>query len=404
MKKVLFCLIAGAFATSASFAQGVPMLKGNSIKNSEVQKVKQQHQVSSSANRELLNSPYFIDYSVLDNLAQGATADYERFVWPLNSRYTTDDAGVIFNFAGVVFRNWNGYSDRNDPQGSFDETQSAPNRFLHIDSLFFIITHENNSGLEDSIILQISRQGATGGFSQSAPIVWQDTIKTTTSLSPAGNWLGANVIHVLAYAPNFDMPVNTFPGVSLKYLAPKEDTLGFVGTYTPNPAGPGAPNTIPLSTTYPYSYLRLPGQFDDGIFNPAGVYYLNDEGGPAIDPTSGDTTWFYIQGVECWVKATVGEVQGLEDVVSNGVRMGNIFPNPATETAGLYISLEKAAKVQVEIYDITGKLVSSQAKGNLMAGENKIIMNASELKAGSYIYRVLADGAPSVSKRFNVIR
>ncbi|MCC6769210.1 MAG: hypothetical protein IT240_09215, partial [Bacteroidia bacterium] len=58
MKKVLFCLIAGAFATSASFAQGVPMLKGNSIKNSEVQKVKQQHQVSSSANRELLNSPY----------------------------------------------------------------------------------------------------------------------------------------------------------------------------------------------------------------------------------------------------------------------------------------------------------------------------------------------------------
>lgn len=68
--------------------------------------------------------------------------------------------------------------------------------------------------------------------------------------------------------------------------------------------------------------------------------------------------------------------------------MGNIFPNPATETAGLYISLEKATKVQVEIYDITGKLVSSQAKGNLMAGENKIIMNASELKARCIISTV----------------
>jgi hypothetical protein len=404
MKKLLFSVFAFALAALPAFSQGLPMAKGHRIQKQELQTLKQLHQRTTDVNRELIDVPFYIDYAVLDNLNQGSTEDYDSFVWGLNSRYVEGDGNVIFNFAGVIFRKWTGYTDPTDPQGTFDETPAAANRFIHIDSVFVSVTHENNSGLEDTVILQISRQGATGGFSQSAPIIWQDTTKTSESLSPSGNWLGANTLIVLSYAPNLDLPVNTFPGVSLKYLAPKSDSLGILGSYTPNPDGPAAPNTIALRTTYPYSYVRWPGRLDNSIFNPAGVFYVDGTGGAQIDPTSGDTVFFYVQNWEIWIQGTVREVQGIEDLSSNGIRMGNVFPNPLNETAGLYISLENQANVSIEIYDITGKLISSQSQGNIMAGETKITMDASNLQAGSYMYRVLANGAPSLAKKFTVVR
>jgi len=404
MKKVLLSIFAGALAISPSFSQGISYSKGHPVSGSEFRALKQKHQSKLNVNRELIDVPFYIDYSVLDNQDQGATADYERFVWPLNSRYVSGDGGSIFNFAGVVFRNWNGYTDPSDPQGTFDETQPSANRYLHIDSVFVVVTHENNSGLEDTLIVQISRQGATGGFSQAAPLVWQDTIKTTESLSPSGNWLGSNTLVTLSYAPDLDLPVNTFPGISLKYLGDKSDSLGFLGSYTPNPAGPASPNSIPLATNYPYSYLRMPGRLDDAIFNPSGVFYVDSEGKPEIDPTSNDTVFFYVQNIEMWIQATVVEVSGIEENAANGIRLGNIFPNPMTEVAGLYISLDKPSEVSVEIYDIAGKLVSTQAQGRLMAGESKINVNASALQAGSYIYRVIAENGASSARKFTVVR
>jgi hypothetical protein len=405
MKKFLFSFSVTILLTGSAFSQGLPMIKGNPVDNNEFRLLKQKHQRNLNPNRELIDVPFYIDYSVLDNLDQGATEDYSRFVWPLNSNYVEGD-GNVYSFAGVIFRKWAGYTDTEDPQGTFDETQPGSKRFIHIDSVFVPITHENNSGQENSVILQISRQSATGGFSQSAPILWKDTAKTTTSLSPSGNWLGANALVTLSYAPNLDMPVNTFPGISLKYLAPKSDSLGFLGAFTPNPDGPAAGNAIPLRSKFPYSFVRWPGRFDNAIFSPAGngVYYVDSQGKAQIDATSGDTVFFFIQNLEIWILGTVREVQGIEENGVNGVRLGNIFPNPMNETAGLYVSLEQPSQVSVEIYDLAGKLVSAQPQGRLMNGENKITIESAALAPGAYMYRVLANGAPSVARKFTVVR
>lgn len=71
----------------------------------------------------------------------------------------------------------------------------------------------------------------------------------------------------------------------------------------------------------------------------------------------------------------------------------SIYPNPAVEYATLSLQLEKAAKVSVSIFDITGKLVYENKGSEVPAGSNQMNIKTSEFATGTYQVVIQANDA-----------
>jgi cytochrome c5 len=63
----------------------------------------------------------------------------------------------------------------------------------------------------------------------------------------------------------------------------------------------------------------------------------------------------------------------------------NIYPNPVFDLAKLKFSLKNAESIAIEIYDYTGKKISTLFKGYVNSHENEIEWNTQSLRSGTYI-------------------
>ncbi|HMZ49685.1 MAG TPA: T9SS type A sorting domain-containing protein, partial [Flavobacteriales bacterium] len=68
----------------------------------------------------------------------------------------------------------------------------------------------------------------------------------------------------------------------------------------------------------------------------------------------------------------------------------SIHPVPATDRAWIDIPLAHAARVTVDLYDLSGSLVRSVHNGPLLPGDHRIGLDTREIPAGMYVIRVLA--------------
>jgi hypothetical protein len=87
----------------------------------------------------------------------------------------------------------------------------------------------------------------------------------------------------------------------------------------------------------------------------------------------------------------------------NAVTKGNLSlfaasPNPASNSININFSVEKPSKVEVEIYDITGKIIKTIKNNDVVTGKNAISVDLSNLEAGSYMYSINANGNKMFSK------
>jgi len=69
-----------------------------------------------------------------------------------------------------------------------------------------------------------------------------------------------------------------------------------------------------------------------------------------------------------------------------------IYPNPVLEQGFLSISLPVQSELQIEIYDISGRVVMSIEPGQMTAGRHDIQMNLTEMNSGVYFVRVECSG------------
>jgi hypothetical protein len=83
--------------------------------------------------------------------------------------------------------------------------------------------------------------------------------------------------------------------------------------------------------------------------------------------------------------------------VSNELSL-NVFPNPAVETAQVNYNLPVSSNVTITVYDVTGKVVSVQNKGNQSAGRNFTVINTAEMANGFYTVTVQTDATRISSK------
>lgn len=91
--------------------------------------------------------------------------------------------------------------------------------------------------------------------------------------------------------------------------------------------------------------------------------------------------------------------QGINNSVSKkDLTLFAAFPNPAANEITINFGLLKAGKAEIEIYDVTGKLVNSIKFDNLEAGNHTSKVDLSHLNAGVYLYSVKSENAKMYSK------
>ena len=66
------------------------------------------------------------------------------------------------------------------------------------------------------------------------------------------------------------------------------------------------------------------------------------------------------------------------------------YPNPFSHTTTIAFKLEKAASVQIDIIDISGKKVRELVSGQYGVGEQEVQFNREGLKSGMYFYTIKA--------------
>ena len=89
----------------------------------------------------------------------------------------------------------------------------------------------------------------------------------------------------------------------------------------------------------------------------------------------------------------------------NGVKM-TTYPNPAVSSESLTVQygLENVAeKVEINIFDMNGKLVHTIVEGDKAAGIHNVNVPAGTLSAGSYVYSIQANSG-RMAKRLEVLK
>jgi hypothetical protein len=83
----------------------------------------------------------------------------------------------------------------------------------------------------------------------------------------------------------------------------------------------------------------------------------------------------------------------------NGVTLSQNVPNPAINNTKVDFSLVNNQEVNVNLFDITGKLVKGYNLGNLSAGNHSISFDTSDLSTGTYFYSL-----NNITRKMSVIK
>lgn len=88
----------------------------------------------------------------------------------------------------------------------------------------------------------------------------------------------------------------------------------------------------------------------------------------------------------------------VEDKISDSELGLNVFPNPSVEQAQVNYNLSSSSPVTISIYDLTGKLISSEDKGTQAAGRHFTMINTGAMANGFYTVSVQTSSTRSTTK------
>lgn len=77
-------------------------------------------------------------------------------------------------------------------------------------------------------------------------------------------------------------------------------------------------------------------------------------------------------------------------------------PNPFRDVTSITVDLPVAARVELSVYDLTGKLIRVIAAENLSAGQHTYRFEANSLPKGVYFYRIWIDGSYQCTRKMLV--
>jgi hypothetical protein len=126
------------------------------------------------------------------------------------------------------------------------------------------------------------------------------------------------------------------------------------------------------------------GGGNDLTFHRAGSSWYVTDGGTFPDGALNNNIAFF---------AVLGTGTAVKEYF-NGVKLSDVYPNPANEAATIEYSLEKnAEEVALVIYDMNGRKVYDETFKNQAMGTYTVKLNTASYSAGSYFYQLRSNGA-----------
>jgi endoglucanase len=124
------------------------------------------------------------------------------------------------------------------------------------------------------------------------------------------------------------------------------------------------------------------------------------------DEPASDTLYIRIQDSEEATIFAESEPIILESAVSNEednltpqeFELKQNYPNPFNPTTNITFSLANATFTKLEVYDTSGRLISTLVEGMKSAGNHTVTFDASQLSSGIYIYKIQSEGFTSTKK------
>lgn len=88
----------------------------------------------------------------------------------------------------------------------------------------------------------------------------------------------------------------------------------------------------------------------------------------------------------------------------NGAKLFQNMPNPASSFSTINYELENNAQVSLNVYDVTGKVVSTLSLGEQNAGTHNMNYSVENLSAGVYYYSLTVNNATTAAMKMVVIK
>jgi hypothetical protein len=365
----------------------------NRVSNVEIQEIKARLE---SNQRESVS--LYVDYPVCDQIEQGA-GEVTNFLWTFNSDYTaTDTADIVpISYAAIRIADLVGYTDVNDePINTYTGIFPYPdNLVITIDTIYALFSHENNSGQDNSVILELRELNAAGNILPTSPLVWADTTITNMSISPGGNWLGSGALALLSVPCGYQTLENQKVGLNFRYIGDKSDTLGLLAGYIPNPNGPAAPNDIALKTRFPHNYFRWMGVLNSSIYNTSDIYYTPQPGQ--------DTGYFKIQNWQMWFSVTFEDATtATQEKMILPLGLDQNYPNPFEFSSSFSFTLQESQDLTLQVTDVNGRIIANKELGHHLTGSYNAPLPTENLSAGAYFYQLIGEKDKSAVRRFIV--
>ena len=111
---------------------------------------------------------------------------------------------------------------------------------------------------------------------------------------------------------------------------------------------------------------------------------------PDYRPTSNSIALQNVNHDIAGISAGIEEISLFENTL--------IYPNPTQGNATLEITLVKDSKINVSIFDISGKEIANVLNGNLNAGENELEINTSNFSNGIYYTKISGENTVKTIK------
>ena len=163
---------------------------------------------------------------------------------------------------------------------------------------------------------------------------------------------------------------------------------------------------IPRAKTYPpgetveYYFFKVPNAAGPGPYS------------ASVGGTLGEVDLFCCMNtdvVQCepWRVGDNSEWELVEvdrpEVLPTVTSLAQNYPNPFNAETNISFSLAEAGNVSLNVYDITGRLVTTLVDGQMDAGSHVVAWDASNVSSGVYFYK-LAAGDYSATKSMNLLK
>ncbi len=326
---------------------------------------------------------FWLDYS-------SANFDDLFYVWTFNSNYAAADTtgGGInpINYAAVAVTGpLAGYTDNADITNSINEFPYF-NGPITIDSVFAIVTHENNSGEYDKIFTEIVTLNNSN--QPTTTVLWSAVDSSNTTLSPGGNWIGTGASVLISHAPNFTTTNGQKIGFNLRYVGNKADTFSIIAGAIDDGSG-----GTTQQSNYKNSWTRIPPFIPNLTLN-SNIGY----GSPV-----GTNGWFEAQNWALWAYVSYDVTSVSENAFIKGVKISQNFPNPADKVTNFVYELQKPTNVSFEVYDMNGRLVKDINQGRVEAGKHKFTIDVDQFNSGVYFFTIKTNET-SITKRMVITK